>query len=402
MAEITKYIPKVFIFTSEQFPFGYAATNRIISYARGFLAHNNEVMVICFRKTETRQEMKNLRVKGIYRDIHFRYLSNSNLKTNTIFLKKFNAVLMNINLFFFSIIHLNRSTFSIYYSSHTASALILKFTSWLKGSVLFKEENEHPSVRVESRGLIPTYIFRKIHYNLFDGLLLMTNNLISHFKNDLHCRKPMLHVKMTVDIERFPIAERERKKTITYCGILNDLKDGIDILILSFAKISVLYPDYKLVLIGTGFTKIDHQRYIQMVADLNLSNRVIFAGDVKNDRVPEYLMESGLLVLARPDSLQAQQGFPTKLGEYLATGNPVITTSVGEIPVYLKDGVNAFIAEPGNVESLTTKIIEALENPIRAEEIGRNGRKTSLEQFNNITQTKEILDFYQKIKETKC
>ena len=49
-----------------------------------------------------------------------------------------------------------------------------------------------------------------------------------------------------------------------------------------------------------------------------------------------------MLVLARPDNIQAKGGFPTKLGEYLATGNPVVVTKVGEIPNYLIDGVNAF------------------------------------------------------------
>jgi glycosyltransferase involved in cell wall biosynthesis len=402
MARRIKYNPTIFIFTSEQFPYGYASTNRIISYARGFIAHHKEVMVICFRKTETKEDMKNKSVEGIYRDIHFKYLSNSNIKIDSFYKKQLYALLMNINLFFFSLVNLNKSTFSIYYSSHTTSALILKITSWLKGSILLKEENEHPSIRVEARSFIPTYIFKKIHYSLFDGLLLMTNNLITHFRNDLHSKKPLLHVKMTVDIERFQIADIERKKTITYCGILNDAKDGIDILIDAFARIAGLFPEYRLLLIGTGFTKTDHQKYIQMVSELNLSDKVIFSGDVSNDLVPRYLMESSILVLARPDSLQAQQGFPTKLGEYLATGNPVITTSVGEIPIYLKDGVNAFIALPGNVDSLTAKLTEVLKNQKGADEIGLNGRKTTLEYFNNITQTKEILDFYQKIKDRKC
>ena len=50
--------------------------------------------------------------------------------------------------------------------------------------------------------------------------------------------------------------------------------------------------------------------------------------------------------MARPDSRQARGGFPTKLGEYLATGKPVCVTKVGEITVYLEDNVSAFLAEP--------------------------------------------------------
>ena len=68
--------------------------------------------------------------------------------------------------------------------------------------------------------------------------------------------------------------------------------------------------------------------------------------------MPKYLCNAKLLALARPDSIQAQGGFPTKLGEYLATGRPVVVTKVGEIPDYLEDGVNAFLSDINSGYSL--------------------------------------------------
>lgn len=70
-------------------------------------------------------------------------------------------------------------------------------------------------------------------------------------------------------------------------------------------------------------------------------------GDVHRDKVPELLCRSKILALARPDNLQSEGGFPTKLGEYLSTGNLVIITDVGDIPFYLKDGESALIAKAG-------------------------------------------------------
>jgi len=60
---------KKFIFTAEPFPIGMAATNRIISYAKGFLYHNIEVEVVCFRKTEIRGSKRNYEIKGVYEGI---------------------------------------------------------------------------------------------------------------------------------------------------------------------------------------------------------------------------------------------------------------------------------------------------------------------------------------------
>lgn len=64
--------------------------------------------------------------------------------------------------------------------------------------------------------------------------------------------------------------------------------------------------------------------------------------------MPQMLKNAEALVLDRPNSLQAQYGFPTKLGEYLLTGNPVVVTKVGDIPLYLKDGVSALLSEDRN------------------------------------------------------
>lgn len=135
-----------------------------------------------------------------------------------------------------------------------------------------------------------------------------------------------------------------------------------------------------------------------MVDMLKISDKVIFNGQVSNDDIPLYLQEASVLALPRPASVQARHGFPTKLGEYLASGNPVIVTSVGEIPDYLTDGVNALIAEPGNVESFGGKLKEILSNLSSSEQIGKNGKTTAFTYFNNRIQTGDILNFHKKFK----
>ena len=70
-----------------------------------------------------------------------------------------------------------------------------------------------------------------------------------------------------------------------------------------------------------------------------------------------------------------------------------MVTSVGEIPNYLQDKKNAFLAIPGSVESLTEKIYEVLENLDLAKKIGLNGRKVAEINFNKIQQTKKIIQF---------
>jgi glycosyltransferase involved in cell wall biosynthesis len=387
----------IFIFTTEPFPHGFAATNRIISYATGFLHHHEEVQVICIRKTEKEGKIANREVHGKYRDVPFRYLSGTTIKSGSLVIRKMNDLLLNLKLLFFGLKHLDRSTCSIYYSPLTSPALILRIASWIKRSKIFKEENEHPSVRIVNRNKLEVFFFLKLHYSLFDGMLLMTRFLMQYFKETRHYRKPLLHVPMTVDLERFRLNNRSTLKTIVYCGELDAEKDGILILIQAFAKIQPAYPGYSLCLIGEANTREELLGFHQKVRELQVSEWVTFPGKISNDEIPSRLTEASVLVLPRPKSLQAQHGFPTKLGEYLATGNPVIATGVGEIPEYLTDGVNAFLAEPGDAGSLAGKFSELLNEPERSAMIGKKGREVALSCFNNINQTRDILNFFKKI-----
>ena len=70
---------------------------------------------------------------------------------------------------------------------------------------------------------------------------------------------------------------------------------------------------------------------------------------------------------------------------------------MGEITNYLTDGLNAFIAEPGNINSLISKLKVVLNDYDAAIKIGRNGKKVVSEHFNYIIQTKHIKEFIKSL-----
>ena len=97
------------------------------------------------------------------------------------------------------------------------------------------------------------------------------------------------------------------------------------------------------------------------------------------------------MALDRPDNIQAKYGFPTKLGEYLLTGNPVVITSVGDIPLFLRDGYSVLLAEPNSPNSFSAKLNWALENPDISHRIGEEGRKIAELEFDSQTETNKII-----------
>lgn len=227
-----------------------------------------------------------------------------------------------------------------------------------------------------------------------DGLALMTKTLLENYSSSLQKPK-LLHLPMTVDIDRFKGESKSldgfEKPYIVFVGLMNNTKDGVDILIESFALISKEFLDYKLYLVGPW--NYDSPGHFKQIKSHNLQSRVFWMNEFNRDQIPAILKNASLLVLPRPDSKQAQGGFSTKLGEYLASGVPVCATYVGEIPNYLVDNESVFFADPGSVDSFAYAMKRALADPENAIEVGKKGQIVAYREFNSDIQARKMYDF---------
>jgi glycosyltransferase involved in cell wall biosynthesis len=238
--------------------------------------------------------------------------------------------------------------------------------------------------------------FNNNYLNKLQGCVLMTKTLYKNFEdlklNDLR----LLHLPMTVDVSRFVNVKQSplkfKKPYILFVGVMNNEKDGVDILINSFNEISLKYPEHYLYLVGPW--QYDTPGHLNTIKSLGLSNRVFWINEINRDEIPPILLESSLLVLPRPDSKQAQGGFPTKLGEYLASGNPICATKVGEIPDYLIDNESVFFAEPGSIPSFADAMDRSLSDKIRAQNVGLNGKKIAEKFFNKEIHSMALFNFF--------
>ncbi len=64
---------------------------------------------------------------------------------------------------------------------------------------------------------------------------------------------------------------------------------------------------------------------------------------------------SDVLCMCRKESGFANAGFPFKLGEYLATGNPVICTKVSDVEYYL-DNEDVYLIDPGCPDQISASL----------------------------------------------
>lgn len=283
------------------------------------------------------------------------------------------------------------------------SVNIFDFIFFYFGKILYKyklvtERNEYPDYIIQNQPIkkffFEFFIF-KLSYKIFDGIVLMTDSLIKYYSQFLKKNCIVTKIPMTIDIDRFKnIKKINKDKYILYVGSFNQKKDGVIDLIKSYNKIGSEIKDFNLLLIGGSEEEINR---IKFYVDNKLKNKVEFKGYVERSKIPNYIINSCVLVLPRPSSKQAEGGFPTKLGEYLASGNPVIASKIGELPKYLKHNKNIVFFEPGNIQNLADelkKVCLQLDDFIR---LGINGQQVAIEKFSLDAQVNKLKRFYYQL-----
>jgi glycosyltransferase involved in cell wall biosynthesis len=188
-----------------------------------------------------------------------------------------------------------------------------------------------------------------------------------------------------VDCDEYRSDEQPARspRIVTYVGTLNERKDGVATLMMAFAHVAAEFSDVNLRLVGDAHDARTSNipEFLAVAEGLGIAGRVEFTGQVPHSQVARHLRESSLLVLARPSSQQADAGFPTKLGEYLASGRPTIVTRTSDIEEYLSDGVDAYLVPPGDVDALEGALRRALADPDGAAAVGAAGRLVAEERF---------------------
>lgn len=277
-------------------------------------------------------------------------------------------------------------TFGLGYNTYLESISLFKNS----GAKMIQEVSEHP-ILFMSKTEFNRYL--ELILPQIDFIFVMTNNLLEFYKKHIDKNTNLCHIPMTVDLDRFSKSKSINKEdiyVISYVGLMNNGKDGVDILIKAFTLVSKKYKNVKLQLIGPYKPQADYFEQLNYIKNNDLEDKIQYLGEKSRDEIPQLLIDSDCLVLARPNSKQAQFGFPTKLGEYLATSNPVIVTSVGEIPFYLKNNVNAFVAKPNDINDFADKILNVFRNKSNAIIVGEKGYQVANKFFNTEIQSNAI------------
>ena len=218
------------------------------------------------------------------------------------------------------------------------------------------------------------FMEKLIKYNLdrADVVTSTSKMLVKETKKYIDKPKQIYHIPFGVDMKLFTPKSNKNTNGPICIGTVKALekKYGIEILIRAFNKVLQYgYDDIGLLIVGSGSL---YTRLKKLTIDFHITNHVIFTGKVHNDEVVNYLHKIDIFVVP---SISESETFGVAAVEASACALPVIASQIGGLSEVVIDGETGILVEPNNVEALSNKLLSLLEDPLKREELGKNGRK---------------------------
>lgn len=400
---------KIALFSQYSFPFGGAASNRILAYCKALTLNSTYVKVYIPFQTDYQFD-DFLPDDGNYNGINYqytfkRYRSKYKSIRGLMRLLQLDKLLACIT-FIKSFIRDNKKIKydTLIFSTDTFLYLLIGMVlkKIFKTKVIFIFDEYPIPIRHELKDRIPKWKERAYAFILRDytAYISISNTLRKYFQDISH--KPCFIMPVIVDHSKFEFeleSSNDQSGSLDYLCYMGNFelaKDNVDLIVKAFSLVHQEYPTLKLFLYGDP-KHLDREKVIYLINKLELKNFVILKGFIKSTEVPKILFGARVLVSSQPDTKRAKGGFPTKLAEYMMTGKPTLLTDVGENSIYVNKDEHCFMVPPNDPVIYAEKLKWILNNYEKALSISKNGKKFIIDNYSSLKIGQKLVDFFEDL-----
>ena len=384
------------------FPIGFGAIQRMTLVGKSLLNDNCSVTVLCRKGVLRKSNSAGVDVKGSFEGIDYIYTSGDIYRPEGFFRRNFAKLKGMVNEFkyLFRLKKANNITAAIISNHSALHVLRYKIYSLLIGFPIVLNFVEMASAMKGRDGFLVKLndrIFDNYIVKIVDGALPISEKLMSYY-NSLSPTKPSLKLPILCDFEKFKQTPQSETDIIfLYCGAASYF-ELVEFVLDAFDQIK--NPDKNVVLeLILGGEESELKKVKHRIEKAKNKNHIKITTNVAHAEIPRhYCNASALLIPLRPTPQDAAR-FPHKIGEYLASGRPMITTAFGEINHYdFIDEETALVADDYNIKSYAEKMKYILEHPQKSKEIGVKGRDMGLDNFDYSKYSVRLTNFFSSLK----
>lgn len=164
------------------------------------------------------------------------------------------------------------------------------------------------------------------------------------------------------------------------------MEKGLDVMIKALPHLGD-----KVIMVFVGGSKEHIDGYRTLTREINVENKCIFIQKQPFEKVVEYELAMDVLAIPYPDKHHFRNyGFPMKVWEYMASGNPIIYSNL-EIMAEVLDR-RAVRFHPDDASSFADAVMSIYQDTKSAEEIAKQNT-ASIQAYTWEARAKNILDF---------
>jgi glycosyltransferase involved in cell wall biosynthesis len=167
-------------------------------------------------------------------------------------------------------------------------------------------------------------------------------------------------------------------------------RKGLFTLIEAMPAVVKQFKNAKFVISGKG--QSDEMAKLHAHAKrLDVEDNILFTGYYPDQTLPKLYKAADVFAFST-----YYEHHPFAVLEALATGLPVVTTTVGGIAETIETGKNGLLVKPFNTKQFSDAILYLLEHPTEATEMGANARKAITTQYDWSIVVKEAMQVYEE------
>jgi glycosyltransferase involved in cell wall biosynthesis len=159
---------------------------------------------------------------------------------------------------------------------------------------------------------------------------------------------------------------------------------GVDIFLGAAARVLAAYPDARFVVVGEG---PDRDKLDRSLDELNIRDRVTLLG--RRDDMPAVYASLDIMV-----SASRQEGLPMAILEGMASGLPLVATTVGEVPSVVQNGRTGILVPPQSTGDLADAVLALLRDPARRAAMGAAAKELIRDEYSAERMAADYLRVY--------
>jgi glycosyltransferase involved in cell wall biosynthesis len=282
------------------------------------------------------------------------------------------------------------------YHFHDPEFLWFGYRLIKKGKKVIYDVHEDVPRQILGKSWIPTIFrrpfslifeqFENLLASKFTGIITVTDLITNRFQQ---INKKVIAVKNFPIVEMLPdpVSWNHKKEQICYIGDITRVR-GIIEMVKSLDGLNVHLA------LGGKFSQTGLKEEAMF---LDGWKNVIEYGFVNREQAKQILSESKIgLILLHP-LVNYVDALPVKLFEFMAAGIPVVVSGLRLQKQIVEQCECGIVVNPFNTEEVQNAVRYLLQNPEIAQQMGLNGRKAVLNEFNWDNEERKLLKFYAEL-----